>query len=61
MDNRHDNLAPKMSSIILANHVKQGIELGTPVQAASAHYRDHTATPRHRTDEVLLLQGAAGG
>jgi hypothetical protein len=27
MDNRHDNLAPKMSSIILANHVKQGIEL----------------------------------
>ncbi|HKP86247.1 MAG TPA: HDIG domain-containing protein [Blastocatellia bacterium] len=27
MDNRHDNLAPKMSSIVLANHVKQGIEL----------------------------------
>jgi membrane-associated HD superfamily phosphohydrolase len=27
MDNRHDNIAPKMSSIILANHVKQGIEL----------------------------------
>ena len=27
MDNRHDSLAPKMSSIILANHVKQGIEL----------------------------------
>jgi putative nucleotidyltransferase with HDIG domain len=26
-ENRHDNLAPKMSSIILANHVKQGIEL----------------------------------
>jgi cyclic-di-AMP phosphodiesterase PgpH len=27
MENRHDSLAPKMSSIILANHVKQGIEL----------------------------------
>ncbi|HXG68028.1 MAG TPA: HDIG domain-containing protein [Blastocatellia bacterium] len=25
--NRHDNLNPKMSSIVLANHVKQGIEL----------------------------------
>lgn len=27
MENRHDKLSPKMSSIILANHVKQGIEL----------------------------------
>jgi putative nucleotidyltransferase with HDIG domain len=26
-ENRHDGLSPKMSSIILANHVKQGIEL----------------------------------
>lgn len=26
-ENLHDNLSPKMSSIILANHVKQGIEL----------------------------------
>lgn len=28
MENRHDKLSPKMSSIVLANHVKQGIELG---------------------------------
>jgi hypothetical protein len=27
LENRHDNLAPRMSSIILANHVKQGLEL----------------------------------
>jgi putative nucleotidyltransferase with HDIG domain len=27
MENRHDRLSPKMSSIVLANHVKQGIEL----------------------------------
>jgi len=27
-DNRHDRLSPKMSSLVLANHVKQGIELG---------------------------------
>lgn len=27
MDNRHDRLSPKMSSIVLANHVKQGIEI----------------------------------
>jgi putative nucleotidyltransferase with HDIG domain len=27
MDNRHDTLSPRMSSIVLANHVKQGIEL----------------------------------
>lgn len=27
MDNRHDRLTPKMSSIVLANHVKQGIEI----------------------------------
>ncbi len=27
LENRHDNLAPKMSSIVLCNHVKQGIEL----------------------------------
>jgi hypothetical protein len=27
MDNRHDKLSPKMSSIVLANHVKQGMEL----------------------------------
>jgi cyclic-di-AMP phosphodiesterase PgpH len=26
-DNRHDKLSPKMSSLVLANHVKQGIEL----------------------------------
>ena len=26
-ENRHDSLSPKMSSIVLANHVKQGIEL----------------------------------
>jgi cyclic-di-AMP phosphodiesterase PgpH len=28
MDNRHDRLTPKMSSLVLANHVKQGIVLG---------------------------------
>lgn len=27
MENRHDKLSPKMSSIVLANHVKQGIAL----------------------------------
>ena len=27
MDNRHDRLTPRMSSLVLANHVKQGIEL----------------------------------
>jgi putative nucleotidyltransferase with HDIG domain len=27
MENRHDRLSPRMSSIVLANHVKQGIEL----------------------------------
>jgi putative nucleotidyltransferase with HDIG domain len=26
-ENRHDRLSPKMSSIVLANHVKQGIEI----------------------------------
>jgi putative nucleotidyltransferase with HDIG domain len=26
-ENRHDRLSPKMSSIVLANHVKQGVEL----------------------------------
>lgn len=26
-ENRHDSLSPKMSSIVLANHVKQGIDL----------------------------------
>ncbi len=36
MDNRHDRLSPKMSSIVLANHVKQGIELA----------RQHKLPPR---------------
>jgi putative nucleotidyltransferase with HDIG domain len=27
MENRHDRLTPRLSSIVLANHVKQGIEL----------------------------------
>jgi cyclic-di-AMP phosphodiesterase PgpH len=27
MENRHDKLSPKMSSIVLANHVKQGVEI----------------------------------
>jgi cyclic-di-AMP phosphodiesterase PgpH len=36
MDNRHDKLSPKMSSIVLANHVKQGIELA----------RQHKLPPR---------------
>jgi putative nucleotidyltransferase with HDIG domain len=35
-DNRHDTLSPKMSSIVLANHVKQGIELA----------RQHKLPPR---------------
>src|ERR1044072_2532944 len=36
MDNRHDSLSPKMSSIVLANHVKQGVELA----------RQHKLPPR---------------
>ena len=36
MDNRHDKLSPKMSSIVLANHVKQGIEIA----------RQHKLPPR---------------
>lgn len=36
MENRHDRLSPKMSSIVLANHVKQGIELA----------RQHKLPPR---------------
>ncbi|HZM86797.1 MAG TPA: HDIG domain-containing protein [Blastocatellia bacterium] len=36
MDNRHDRLSPKMSSIVLANHVKQGIEIA----------RQHRLPPR---------------
>jgi putative nucleotidyltransferase with HDIG domain len=36
MENRHDGLSPKMSSIVLANHVKQGIELA----------RQHKLPPR---------------
>ena len=36
MDNRHDKLSPKMSSIVLANHVKQGIALA----------RQHKLPPR---------------
>jgi hypothetical protein len=35
-ENRHDNLSPKMSSIVLINHVKQGIELA----------REHKLPPR---------------
>ncbi len=36
MENRHDRLSPKMSSIVLANHVKQGVELA----------RQHKLPPR---------------
>ncbi|HJZ66706.1 MAG TPA: HDIG domain-containing protein [Blastocatellia bacterium] len=36
MDNRHDKLSPKMSSIVLANHVKQGIDIA----------RQHKLPPR---------------
>jgi len=36
MDNRHDRLSPRMSSIVLANHVKQGIEIA----------REHKLPPR---------------
>src|SRR5437867_1988891 len=36
MENRHDKLSPKMSSIVLANHVKQGIEIA----------RQHNLPPR---------------
>jgi putative nucleotidyltransferase with HDIG domain len=36
MENRHDRLSPKMSSIVLANHVKQGIEIA----------REHKLPPR---------------
>jgi putative nucleotidyltransferase with HDIG domain len=35
-ENRHDGLSPKMSSIVLVNHVKQGIELA----------RQHKLPPR---------------
>ena len=36
MENRHDRLSPRMSSIVLANHVKQGIEIA----------REHKLPPR---------------
>lgn len=36
MENRHDKLSPKMSAIVLANHVKQGIEIA----------RQHKLPPR---------------
>ncbi len=36
MENRHDKLSPRMSSIVLANHVKQGIEIA----------RQHKLPPR---------------
>lgn len=35
MDNRHDKLSPKMSSIVLANHVKQGVELARQYKVPS--------------------------
>ncbi|HWN98737.1 MAG TPA: HDIG domain-containing protein [Blastocatellia bacterium] len=36
MENRHDKLSPKMSAIVLANHVRQGIEIA----------REHKLPPR---------------
>lgn len=36
MENRHDKLSPKMSAIVLSNHVKQGIEIA----------RQHKLPPR---------------
>lgn len=35
MENRHDRLSPKMSSIVLANHVKQGVELARQYKVPS--------------------------
>ena len=44
MDNRHDRLTPRMSSLVLANHVKQGIVLA---QAYNLPPRVISIIPQH--------------
>ena len=46
MENRHDKLSPKMSSIVLLITSQQGIESRAPTQAPAAYRRHHPAASR---------------
>ena len=51
--NRHDKLAPSMSSLILISHIKQGVEIASKIQTGQTDYRRHPAAPRHQPDQYF--------
>ena len=56
-ENRHEKLAPSMSSLILISHVKEGVELAQAAPPGQDHYRYHQPAPRNEPHFLLLHEG----
>ncbi len=60
-ENKHEKLAPSMSSLILIAHVKDGVELARKQHLGEAICRHHPAAPRHQLHQLFLSQGQGPG
>ncbi len=55
--NRHDRLEPSMSALIIAAHVKEGVEMARQGAAARADRDRDPRASRHQADPLLLPEG----
>ena len=58
-ENRHDNLEPALSTLVIIGHVKDGVALAQQYQPAQADRRLHPAASRHDAGGVLLPRSHA--
>ena len=58
-ENRHINLTPSVSLLIIIGHVKDGVELAKEYNLPTQHLPVHPAAPRHDAGRVLLPPGRA--
>ena len=58
-ENRHDELEPALSTLIIIGHVKDGVALALAVRPAQACDRFYRATSRHHAGRVFLPRGDA--
>ena len=61
--NRHDRLEPSMSALIIAAHVKEGVEMARKARLPEPIVDGDPRAPRHQADPLLLPEGRdpAGG
>ena len=59
--NPHDHLDPSMSALVVAAHVKEGVEMARKTNCRSRSVTAITRAPRHEADPVLLLAGQREG